>query len=272
MSIGRSISELLAWLAVGINNAYGESRFDWEQGLRVEWDETELRMGALLHADLVRFDEDQTELDDAEDFRRARITSRLDFDDWRLRADYDFGISEGWKSLFAEYRGIERLRLVGGIHTAPFSLEDNMSSSNLPFMERSTASALAPGLLTGVSVRHWGEDWILAGGLFGDEVNDLARRQADGQGLVGRAVWTPRRDEQSVVHLGLALERRKIDSGEALRLRARPFSRLADARLVDTRSIRDADRITTEGYELAWADGNRRLQAEWYRSRVAAPG
>lgn len=251
-------------------HALAETSFDWEKGFRAELGELDLRIGALLHADAVRFDEDITDLEATEDFRRARLISRLNYAGFRFKADYDFGVSDGWKSLLAEYRGVERLRVIAGNHTAPFSMEDNSSSSNLGFFERSAASALAPGLLNGVSVRRWGDSWTLSGGIFADEFNDKARRTAPGRSLIGRATWTPLREEDSIVHLGIAHERRKIDSGEAVRLRARPSTRIIDDRLVDTRSLDDADRLTTEGYELAWAHRNRLLQAEWYRSRVSA--
>ena len=263
---------VIASLLLGTRPAHGEATFDWDRGLRAEFGEAELRAGGRLHADIVRFDDDLTKLDDAEDFRRARLTSRVDYRDLRFRADYDFGISDGWKSLYVQYRAVRRLRLTAGNHTAPFSLEDNESSNDLALLERSTASALIPGLLSGISLRRWGDDWSIAGGLFGDEYSDLSRRGAPGMGLIGRVTWSPLRNESSILHLGLALERRNIDDGEAVRLRARPYSRLADARLVDTGSIPGADRLTSEGYELAWADGNRRLQGEWYRSRVDAAG
>ena len=44
--------------------------------------------------------------------------------DWRLRADYDFGVSSGWKSTYLQYRGLRRQRITLGNQVAPFSFED----------------------------------------------------------------------------------------------------------------------------------------------------
>ncbi len=243
------------------------------KGLTLRWSEDlHMRLGTRLHADHVAFDDDVTPLPDDTGWRRARVASRIDFRNWRLRADYDAGVSEGWKNLFIEYRGLERQRITAGNHMAPFSMEDTDGSSHMPLMERSTASALNPGMLTGISYRAWGNRWSIAGGVFENALNDLDRRQADGTSVVARGTFAPVRRSGAILHLGVSAEQRRVDDDLWVRLRARPFSRLAERRLVDTGRIRNADGLTNLGLELGASRSNMRLQAEAYRASVDAPG
>ena len=153
-------------------------------GLGVKFSEdVSFHAGMRVHGDAVVFDEDITPLDDDEDFRRARLGGTLNFGDWRLRADYDFGVSSGWKSTYLQYRGLRRQRITLGNQVAPFSFEDLTGSNNLPLMERSVASALSPGMLFGLSYTTWGDRWGLHAGVFEDELSDLDRRRMPGKSV-----------------------------------------------------------------------------------------
>lgn len=237
-------------------------------GLRVSFsDDATLRISGRLQADSVSFDDDITSLENDEDFRRARLSSRLDLGDWRGVASYDFGVADGWKLFYLQYRGFERQRITAGNQVAAFSLEDNTSSRNLPLLERSVASALAPGLLTGVAYNGWGKRWTARVGVYGNELSNLDRRIMDGTSLMSRVTFAPVRERNAIVHLGFAGEYRWLDDNN-VRLRARPGTRLTRTRLVDTRSIEGADLAVSGGLELAASYRNFRLQTEAMQMRL----
>jgi len=230
-------------------------------------DNATLRINGRLQVDSARFDDDVTPLEDDEDFRRARLSSRLDLGDWRGVASYDFGVADGWKLLYLQYRGLEQQRFTVGNQVPAFSMEDNTSSRNLPLLERSVASALAPGLQTGAAYNRWGERWTARLGVYGNELSNLDRRVMDGTSLTSRVTFAPVRERNAVVHLGFAGEYRWLDD-ESVRLRARPGTRLSSTRLVDTRSIDGADTSMTGGIELAASYRNFRLQSEAMHMRL----
>jgi phosphate-selective porin OprO/OprP len=259
----------LLWLVAVSPLGAAEADYPVRDGLGVRFaDDLSFEAAMRVHGDAVYFDEDVTPLDDEGDFRRARLGGTLNWSDWRLRADYDFGVSSGWKSAYLQYRGWRRQRVTLGNQVSPFSMEDLTSSNSLTLMERSVASALSPGMLFGLSYRTWGEHWSLHAGLFDDELSDQGRRTMPGQSGVARFAVYPVKRKHATLHLGVAGEYREIDDGEDVRLRARPGTRLTDTRLVDTQTFGPVSDVSTVGVELAAAWRWFRLQAEAVRSDV----
>lgn len=220
------------------------------------------KLGGLLQTDRVLVNDDLTPIDDDTDFRRARIKTQVGYGDWRVRADYEFGLAEGWRSAFVGYSGFRKQRYVVGNHVAPFSMEDLTGSRYLSLSERSIASVLSPGMLLGASWRTWRDRWSFHTGVYGDELSDLDRRKLPGTSGIGRITVAPALGKNYAVHLGLAAEYRDIDDGEGVRLRARPATRLTDVRLVDTRTIDGIETSSTIGAEFAWAYDRFKLQSE----------
>jgi phosphate-selective porin OprO/OprP len=253
-------------LAPAVATQAAETSFTLEDGAEASWDDDRyVRLGGRIHYDVARYSDDVTLLEDDQDFRRARFVLRAGYDDWQFRADYDVGLVDGWRNLYVRYGGWDRIRVTAGNQVAPFSIDELSSSNDLAFMERSLASALSPAMLTGVSVRTWGKNWSATAGVFGDELSDLDRRSAEGTSVIGRFTYAPIRKKRQVLHFGLAHEYRSIDSNTDVRLRARPESRLTDARLVDTGSIVGVDTLSTTGLELMAILDSVRLQSEYMR-------
>jgi phosphate-selective porin OprO/OprP len=253
-------------LAPAVATQAAETSFTLEDGAEASWDDDRyVRLGGRIHYDVARYSDDVTLLEDDQDFRRARFVLRAGYDDWQFRADYDVGLVDGWRNLYVRYGGWDRIRITAGNQVAPFSIDELSSSNDLAFMERSLASALSPAMLTGVSVRTWGKNWSATAGVFGDELSDLDRRSAEGTSVIGRFTYAPIRKKRQVLHFGLAHEYRSIDSNTDVRLRARPESRLTDARLVDTGSIVGVDSLSTTGLELMAILDSVRLQSEYMR-------
>ena len=231
-------------------------------------DQWEFTVGGLLHTDTVVVSDDLTPIGNDTDFRRARVNTQARYGAWRLRADYEFGLAEGWRSAFVEYRGVARQRWVLGNQVAPFSLEDLTGSRQLALNERSIASALSPGMLTGISWRTWRDRWSFHAGLFGDELSDLDRRRLPGTSAVGRLTFAPALIDNHTLHFGIAAEYRDVESGESVRLRARPGTRLTDVRLVDTGNIDGVDSAMTIGAEMAWVYDRIKFQSELTQVRL----
>ncbi|NOX51970.1 MAG: hypothetical protein GXP16_15750 [Gammaproteobacteria bacterium] len=240
-----------------------ETKWVKGNGVTHEWSKLRwLKASAKLHYDTVNFSDDVTALKDDSDFRRARFGVQVNMDDWRARADYDFGVSEGWKLLYLQYRGFDRTRVTAGNHLAPMSMEDLTGSNNLIIPERSLASALSPGLLTGVSIGTRGDHWTLRGGYFGDELSDLDRRRLQGKSVVVRGTFAPVATKGKTLHFGASFESRDVDTNKGVRIRTRPESRVTDVRLIDTRVLNDVDQATTYGLEFAASYNWLAVQAE----------
>jgi phosphate-selective porin len=184
----------VAWLVANSAVHAATTDFDLDKGLRIRSDDKQwlLDLGARVHVDGARFDDDVTPLDDDVLSRRLRPTLTAKHGGWTLRADYDFGdYADGWKNLWLGYRFSKRFDVRVGNQTVPFGLEETASSDDNMFMERPLASQLAPGLLTGALARgHVGRmSWSL--GAFANDLADDDRRSIDGESVAGRITFSP---------------------------------------------------------------------------------
>lgn len=229
----------------------------------------ELRLGGRIHLDAAAFAEDVTDFDDAFEFRRLRVALNGRYkDDWRYLMDYDFGGTvEGWKSLWLRYAGYEDFRITVGNQIAPFSLEELTSSNALTFVERSLANALSPAFYAGAAAQYRGENWSASGGVFGNPIENNPKKRNDGVGVNGRLTWAPIKERNHVLHFGGSAEYRNVDSDD-YRIRSRPESGLANARLIDTRSIEDVNDTLLYGLEAAWMKGPFSIQAEYMATEL----
>jgi phosphate-selective porin OprO/OprP len=228
------------------------------------------RLGGRFHLDSAQYDADITPLEDDTDLRRARLSFRAQLrEDWRFAADYEFAdVGTGWKSLNAQYRGWDDWRMTIGNQIVPFSMEENTGSDELGLLERALPNALSPGILTGVSFQTLGRRWAFTGGAFANELSDQERRRADGQSIALRFTTSPIRNDDTVLHLGIATELREIDDS-IIRLRARPESYLTRQRLIDTGSIAGVDGLDTLGLEIGGKRGPFSIRAEYIRATAA---
>lgn len=250
--------------------AIAEVRISADDGIKISGDRDDmyLRIGGRLHIDGASYDDDVTQFKNDVIARRARVTTRARLgDDWRLAVDYDFGDIDGWKNLYVRYTGLDNARVTLGNQIAPFSLEEQTSSNNITFMERSLANSLSPGFLAGLSVRTWGDNWTFTAGFFGDEIDDRQRRKGDGTSVAGRATFTPVRSGRgNLIHLGASVEYRNL-SDDVVTFRTRPESFVTPIKLIDTGSIAAQD-LTNVGVELAWRHNRFSAQAEYATTKV----
>jgi phosphate-selective porin OprO/OprP len=231
-----------------------------------------LRIGSRFHLDGYVYGQDVAALDDGVEVRRLRgYLAGKHFDGgFRFKLEGEMAPDRvGWRNVWGAYRGIEDTEFKLGNYTAPMGFEDLVSSNDLTFMERSLASALSPGFLSGISAGTWGRRWSVRIGGFTDPLggDDIEKRKSDGVSAVGRVTFAPRRTKRQLLHLGGSLEWRDVDSGSAFRLRTRPESGGA-RRLVDTRDLLDVGQALSFGLEAAAVLGSWALQGEYLRTHL----
>jgi phosphate-selective porin OprO/OprP len=133
---------------------------------------------------------------------------------------------------------------------------------------------MATGFLLGGAVSAHGETWTAAMGFFQEPIDDEEdRKETEGDGVTGRVTFLPWQDDDMLIHLGVGLEARDLDSGSGFRLRTRPEAALAASRLLDTGTLANVDQFTTLNLEGAWRDGPFSLQGQYlhmFTDRAAA--
>lgn len=165
---GRGRGPLVAVLGLAIHTPPALAADDG-RGL-VDWD-----FGARLQMDLTRFrDTAEIPFEDGPHLRRFRLTAEVARADWAAKLAYDFsyGGREGVRDVYLRYSGIERSQLTVGHFKEPFGMERKTSVRDLPFMERSILSVLAPSRHAGIEYLRTGEGWTAAAGVFGRGAED----------------------------------------------------------------------------------------------------
>lgn len=255
---------------------------DWPTKYRFG-DGTEISATANVGYDVVDFSGDgygtaATRLSDDGHFRRREFGMNLKKKDvYDFTAVFDFE-SKLWLDVAVRldtkaWFGRDYGKLRVGYFKTPVSMESTAPSRAASMLEFSAASQAV------YQARRTGVEWsmerpryaVSAAYFFGHDL------QGDNPGTTaaGRAVWTPVKEKDHVVHLGLTgsvenphgfSDGRGTYFGPAARFRARPMNGLTAVRLVDSGSLRDTDKIVRNGVEALWIDGPWSLQAEYLRA------
>lgn len=237
-------------------------------GITLESGDLKLTLGGRVHVDALSYD-DGAFSDETADFRRARLELGGEIGDvLRFRIDREFARGGGWRNVWAAVRPTDDIELRGGNFIVPFSMEELQSSNEMPLIERSLVTALAPGFSLGGGARFSRRNFTLAAGYFGDALSDEDERSEErGEGFAARATVLPVRNRSTFLHLAAAIERRDVEAGDSLRFTANPGTVFAPS-LVTTRAIADAERLTNIGGEAAFATGPFLVQGQYVRSAV----
>ncbi|UHQ24405.1 porin [Lysobacter sp. 5GHs7-4] len=216
-----------------------------------------------------------TALEDAHTNRRKEfgiVVKKKDVYDFTAVMDFqsklwlDVALRVETRALFDRDYG--RIRV--GYFKTPVSMESTAASRASSMLEASAASqAVYEGRRTGV---EWSLErpryGLSAAYFFGQDL------QGDNPGTTAaaRAIWTPVRRADAVVHLAVSgsvenahghRDGRGLWSGPSARFRARPEAGLTAVRLVDSGNLGGVDRIERGGLEALWIAGPRSLQAEY---------
>lgn len=232
---------------------------------------TYFRVGGTLHLDSAFFNDDQADYQDDINFRRARIDLRGGYDDvWSYRLETDFAFDNARiVKAYVGYSPWESTALTLGQQKALLSQDRVASSSAITFIERgAVAETLAGGERLGLKLTHWGDDYHVGAGVFG-EATGTANTGDEGT-LVGlRGTYLPINDDGTLVHLGLGLQN-VTDADGAITVSSRPESRMSiGTRAVSTTNqITNVDDVFTTGLELAGKTGPFFFQSEYLQTDV----
>jgi phosphate-selective porin OprO/OprP len=191
------------------------------------------------------------------EIRRARfdLEGRV-YERWRWKAEVDFADNDvSVKDFHLGYTGFEWGNLFVGHQKQPYSLALEMSSNDLPFIERGIDTDLITSFVDraiGLRAESSGERWHVAGGIYGSSV-DPERLGNEGWGAATRFVYAPVLEEDRVLHLGVRAAFRE-PSNEDVRIRSES-AHLSNLFTTDTGVLADIDNVMLVGPEMALAWG-----------------
>jgi len=235
-----------------------------------------IKIGARVHAEYSNHSGDGylrdigvNEPENGTSLRRARLeSSGIVAREWGWAAEVDFANDEvAVKDFWLRYLGFEGLSITVGNQKQPYSLSIEMSSNDIPYIERSVADfLLAPFVdrAVGLRVDTSGDHWFFAGGVFGealsrdfddfDDSDDDDLRRTQGWGTSGRFVYAPVIADREVLHLGVRASYRNLEDNPVLRIRDKT-TRISDLSIVDTGKISNYDDAFLYGPEFAYSRG-----------------
>jgi phosphate-selective porin OprO/OprP len=234
------------------------------------------KIGGRVQADAATYSGDP-EIGDGTEIRRARIyLNGVMYTDWAYKLEYDFASTgangKGIADAFVAYNGFNDLEIKVGHFKDPFSLEQQTSSNNVSFTERSLTSAFTAGRHIGAMVSTEQEHWSLAGGVFGDSLtatNGAAHDQDEGWGLGARATFAPINEKTQVVHLGLGLNYRDTGGLGTTSFKQQPETHIGGINIADTGTISNVTDFYKVGAEVATIMGPFSAQAEYITTSVS---
>jgi phosphate-selective porin OprO/OprP len=186
---------------------------------------------------------------------------------------------------FLSYKASKRLGVTLGQHNNFQSMEELTSSRFLSFMERAAfTDAFNFERRIGLSAGYSNGDLLVQGGVFTDNIEDLADAQ-DAVGLGdendavsadGRIVFAPKMGKTQL-HFGASAHWRDngetAASGPATRYRQRPFVHTSNSRFLATPALR-VRAETNYGIEAALVRGplHAAAEAHWLNADTLTPG
>jgi len=229
---------------------------------------------ARIYLDAAGYIEDKESLSNGFMVRRARWAMKTQiWSDWYAEVDFDFAEEKTeLKDAYISYRG-----LFGGNGHArignfrqPFGLEENFTSRNLLFLERSQGTdAFAVGRRMGLEVAKWGDNYRVAASVFGADVEDFEKPEDETFNVAARLNYTPIQTEDSVLLLGASGTLRQTDfNSGVVRFKTKPETNVADIKYVDTGNITDVDNYNVFGGELAYVNKRFYAQAEYMSTGI----
>lgn len=239
----------------GVNVSTRDGTFEWE-------------LGGRLHLDYAQHDHDSglpvTPINGSTT-RRARLEMDGVFAGvwgWAAEVDFAENVVE-LKDFKIGYEG-KNFSLYGGHQKQPYSLSLEMSSNDIPWLERSIDNYLVAELTdraTGVRLETNGEHWFLAAGVFGEEASQVTQGD-EFWATMGRFIYAPIIEDDMVLHLGIRGTFRNMTDVRDFRMRDKTTD-FSGLRIVDTGVLDDTDTVTMYGPELGFAMGPLTIMGEY---------
>jgi phosphate-selective porin OprO/OprP len=194
--------------------------------------------------------------------RRAGLSLKTELmDDWKAKLKVDFsGENIELKDAYIKYKGLSWADIVIGKQKEGFGLEKLSPSRYAIMIERSlVTSALAPGRSHGINLSG-GEtkfNWQL--GYFQPEEHESSTA------ITGRFAWLPWREENELVHIGLAFSERDLD-GKEYRVNEKMEVHTSDSLIEGNKFL--ANKESLQGIEFLWQQAGFTALAEWQQATV----
>ncbi|BCX80902.1 phosphate-selective porin OprO and OprP [Methylomarinovum caldicuralii] len=235
----------------------------------------ETKIGGRMHLQAAYHDRDNIagqNIDDGLEIRRGRLYAKgVLYHDWKYTAEYDFaGNKTHIKDLWVAYTGLKSygLDFIGfGHQKQPYSLEVEMSSNDIPFIERALDYGFTEAVVDralGMRLQTHGHYWFAAAGLYGESIG---KGNDEGWGTAGRFILAPLHDQEKVVHLGVrgAYREPNDDRQQDFHYKSTHQSNL---KLVNTGTMRNVDNTALVGAEAAFVYGPVSLEGEYTHAMV----
>ncbi|MCF6288257.1 MAG: OprO/OprP family phosphate-selective porin [Proteobacteria bacterium] len=226
--------------------------------------------GGRMEVDYTFYDDEYTQfISDDYNVRRFRFGLFTKFNDkFSIYLQSDFAKTDKTKkgatqAAWIRYRVNKHNEFYLGKMEMPFSLESVSNSKYNFFMERSIASALTERYGTGFNYIHYGNNWNMRIGLFGDDHYNLGSSSTYGQSATAR-IGKKFKALKGRIYLGVSAQYREPD--ETVRVRALPESNTFSRRLLNTGELFFINKINKYGLEALWKNDNWALQAEYIQN------
>jgi phosphate-selective porin OprO and OprP len=249
-------------------------------------------------------------LDDGVNVRRARIGVIGKFmDDWDYALIYDFGGSSdgfastasvggetvgflpggglsGVQNAYLSYTGIKpfggKLAIEGGVMDLPYTLDEAMSSNNIPFMERASSGIIAQNIAAGdfrsTAGARWYTDRFWAGAyVTGPKTGDIHSASStnppgttEQYGTFARVAGQVVSGNDYSLHIGgdaqwlIQPPHNLIANTQTLTLNDRPELRIDPTTLISTGAIADVSGAQVYSAEAAGTYGPLFFQGEYF--------
>ncbi len=257
---------LVAMVFFFVPEANADTSVTTKGGVTVQSDDGfKLQIGGRVMADATLFGDDKTALTNGTELRRARLYLKGKIPaDWAYKFEMEFaGDQAKTKDAWLGYNGLDSVKLRVGNFKEPFSLEEQNSAFNIPFMELSLVNAFVPGRHMGLGASMHGENWTGAMGVFGKSVSSKEEND-DAGGISGRLTYSLFSIVDISMHLGTSASYRVPDGGE-VQLDPDPEIHLLNdhSPLVNTGTIENVRSQTVLGLEAAAVFGAFSWQGEY---------
>ena len=243
--------------------------------------ESSIRIGGRMHADANTHGNEgslDSMIDDGTELRRARFELKGTLPEnlsWAAEvdlADNRTSIKDFWIG----YETSAGPRIFAGHQKQPYSLDIEMSSNDIPFVERGIDYFLLVPFVDraiGARVQDNTESFFYAAGIYGEDVSNNPVDD-EGWGLAGRAVYAPVQSDDQVVHLGARAAYRMPDEGSDSIQIKNETTNMSNFAVVDTGMLMNVDSVFVYGPEAVWARGllaRRRVQPDGRRHVILDP-
>jgi len=233
---------------------------------------------ARIYLDVAGYMEDEdhpdTKLSNGFMVRRARWAMKTMIrEHWYAEVDFDFAEeATELKDAYISYRGLfggtGHLRV--GNFRQPFGLEENITSRNLMFLERSQGTdAFAVGRRMGLEFAKWSHNYRVAASVFGADVEDFDKPDDETFSVAARLNFTPIHKDKHILLLGASGTMRQTDfNTHKVRFKTKPETNVADVKFVDTGNIGNVDYYSLFAGEIAYVNHRFLAMSEYMGTTV----